>query len=373
MPGRGMQSVMTESLALAPATIAFNAAMLAVDCLALAACLRFRRAIIAFLAVGGAAALGLALVVLFTVRHVGHLDFYMLYLCSWLMFAHVPLTLTGAAVAMWRNRRPFALLSACLAICALGIGADAFLIEPFRLQVDTYTVTSPKVPQPTRIVVIADLQTDEVGPYEREALRRAMEQRPDLILLAGDYLQQNPLEPELVRAFQALLREVGLSAPLGVFAVQGDVEQADWPELFRDLPVTVMETNETWKDSWFSITGLTIRESHFAGPGRLAPPIPSTEDFHIVLAHAPDFALGYAPADLLVTGHTHGGQVQLPFLGPLMTLSQVPRAWAAGGLTKLEGDRTLIVSRGVGMERGEAPRLRFLCPPQLVVIDLKPG
>jgi predicted MPP superfamily phosphohydrolase len=101
--------------------------------------------------------------------------------------------------------------------------------------------------------------------------------------------------------------------------------------------------------------------------------IPETDEFHIVVAHAPDFALGYAPADLLVAGHTHGGQVQAPFIGPLLTLSRVPRNWAAGGLIGLDGDRHLVVSRGIGMERGWAPRLRFLCPPQLVVIDLKPA
>jgi predicted MPP superfamily phosphohydrolase len=101
--------------------------------------------------------------------------------------------------------------------------------------------------------------------------------------------------------------------------------------------------------------------------------VPSSEKFHIVLGHAPDFALGSVPADLLVAGHTHGGQVQLPFIGPLVTLSHVPRAWAAGGLTRLDDDRFLVVSRGIGMERDLAPRLRFLCQPQLVVIDLKPA
>jgi predicted MPP superfamily phosphohydrolase len=339
----------------------------------IALCFRRRRAFVGFLAAGTVGVLGIGLAVLLSIGSAGHIDFRTLYLFSWLSFGHVPLVLIGSATALWQTKRPFALVFAGLAVCTLGIGADAFLVEPYRLQVDTYTVASPKVPQPTRIVVIADLQTDVVGPYEREALRRAMEQKPDLILLAGDYLQQNPLTPELVQEFRSLLREVGLSAPLGVYAVQGDVEHPDWPELFRDLPVTVMETTATRKDHWFAITGLTIGESHLAGLGGLNPPIPGTDEFHIVLAHAPDFALAFVPADLLVSGHTHGGQVQLPFIGPLITFSHVPRAWAAGGLTKLEGDRTLIVSRGIGMERAAAPRLRFLCPPQLVVIDLKPA
>ena len=89
------------------------------------------------------------------------------------------------------------------------------------------------------------------------------------------------------------------------------------------------------------------------------------------MGHTPDFSLGQVEAELLIAGHTHGGQVQLPFLGPLFTLSQVPRSWASG-VTLIAPDRHLIVSRGVGMERGNAPRMRFLCRPELLIIDLVP-
>ena len=85
----------------------------------------------------------------------------------------------------------------------------------------------------------------------------------------------------------------------------------------------------------------------------------------------PNFALGEIPADLLVAGHTHGGQVRLPWIGPMITHSRIPHAWAAG-LTELPGGGKLLVSRGIGMERGFAPPMRFLCRPELMVIDLVP-
>jgi uncharacterized protein len=72
-----------------------------------------------------------------------------------------------------------------------------------------------------------------------------------------------------------------------------------------------------------------------------------------------------------VAGHTHGGQVRIPFIGPLATLSAVPRSWAAG-ITDLPSGGKLFVSRGIGMERGNAPRMRFCCRPELAVIDLVP-
>ena len=67
----------------------------------------------------------------------------------------------------------------------------------------------------------------------------------------------------------------------------------------------------------------------------------------------------------------HGGQVRLPFVGPLLTLARVPRSWTAG-LTVLGPDKTFVVSRWIGMERVNAPQMRFLCLPEIVILDLAP-
>ena len=91
----------------------------------------------------------------------------------------------------------------------------------------------------------------------------------------------------------------------------------------------------------------------------------------MVLGHSPNFSLGDINADLLLAGHTHGGQVRLPGIGPILTLSAVPRDWASG-LTEIQPGRNLLVSRGIGLERGNAPRMRFLCRPELIVISLEP-
>jgi predicted MPP superfamily phosphohydrolase len=90
----------------------------------------------------------------------------------------------------------------------------------------------------------------------------------------------------------------------------------------------------------------------------------------ILLYHDPDLAEAAAKAGigLYLAGHTHGGQVRLPLIGPLFTNSRYGRRFAAGrfGL----GAMTLIVSRGIGLEGAGAPRLRFLCPPEVVAITV---
>jgi predicted MPP superfamily phosphohydrolase len=100
--------------------------------------------------------------------------------------------------------------------------------------------------------------------------------------------------------------------------------------------------------------------------------LPGSDDVRILLAHYPDaYLLLPRPSrtDLVIAGHTHGGQVQVPWFGPPITLSGVPRAVAAGGLHELDG-RRLYVSRGVGVERGWAPRVRFNCPPEITLLEL---
>ena len=92
----------------------------------------------------------------------------------------------------------------------------------------------------------------------------------------------------------------------------------------------------------------------------------------MVLGHVPNFALGDVRADLLLAGHCHGGQVRFPVLGPPLTLARIPRSWTSGA-REIRPGTTLWVSRGIGMERVDAPRLRFLCRPELVVIDLVPA
>ena len=73
--------------------------------------------------------------------------------------------------------------------------------------------------------------------------------------------------------------------------------------------------------------------------------------------------------DLTVAGHTHGGQIALPFLGPPVTLSDLPRSVGAGGLHEVDGN-PIYVSTGIGLERGSAPQVRFLTQPSFGIIDI---
>lgn len=269
-----------------------------------------------------------------------------------------------------------------LTIAALGTGCYVWArrVEPYRLEVTTATVTSPRLhglERPLRLAVVADLQADAIGPFEVTVFDRLVALAPDLVLLLGDYLQLDP--PAGARELPALHAQLARLRPrLGMFAVDGDVDGAlgGAAQVFAGTTVTVLN------DSSASLEGVPI-DLHGLSRMRSRAPLLDAgivrrlpgPRFPILFGHAPDYMQavlrGGLDADaLMLAGHTHGGQVQVPGFGPLVTLSSVPR-WLAGGGVFQRGASWLVCSRGIGMERGHAPRIRFACRPQLIVLELQ--
>jgi len=292
-------------------------------------------------------------------------------LAAWGIFVHAPVFLAACAAVLAAGTgrsRASAAVCGLVAASLVAVGVDAFHLEPRRLEVTRHVVESARVDAPLRIALVADLQTDRVGPHEHRALRAVREARPDLVVFAGDYADpgSGPTRVQLEARLHRLFHDEGLSAPLGVYAVRGDHEEAGWERIFAGQATTFEHTGTVVRDD-VAVTGLSLADS-FATDLVL----PARPEFQVVLGHRPDFALSErVDGDLLLAGHTHGGQVRLPWLGPIVTLSAVPRAWAAGR-TDLGGGRTLVVSRGVGMTRGESPQLRFWCRPEVVIVDVVP-
>lgn len=164
-------------------------------------------------------------------------------LLSYGLFIHGPIIFGVSAVLLWREARKTALAGAVAAVTIVTVGIDAFFIEPTWLEVTHIELQSSKLREPLRIVVIADLQTDVVGPYERQVLQRALSEKPDLIFLAGDYLQTYDRQRalQLRRELNELLVELNFHAPLGVYAVGGNVEIPQWQKIFAGSDVTVLD------------------------------------------------------------------------------------------------------------------------------------
>lgn len=305
-------------------------------------------------------------------------------LASQTLFGEALLFLVFLAILHWRKRRVSR--SALLTLSALGLLAiyvDAYHVEPEDLRIEEHDVILGDVESATRsirLVHVSDIQTHAVRDYERRVVRTLAALDPDLVILTGDYVHMRlqPGRAETARRLAELVAREGPRPSLGTWAVGGDTDGPAIRARLREGGVRWLKdevaTVRLPGGRTLSLVGLsspTSRGGRKSILGRLMAQLPP-DSARIVFGHSPDFVLSLAGdprVDLALAGHTHGGQVVIPLFGPPMTLSRVPRRVGAGGLHEL-GSFPVHVSRGVGLERGSAPQIRFLCPPEICVLRL---
>lgn len=275
------------------------------------------------------------------------------------------------------SQRPWVRTIAALGLLPAPIGLYATYVEPFQLQTDQVLWDAASVEERITVGVLSDLQTTEIGDYENDAIDRLIAEEPDLVLIPGDFWQLPADEkPEKEDEFRAALKKLGDSID-HVVAVNGNTDTvAELRQLTTGTSVVVLD-NElhtiTVGSTPVAIAGITLFgdvDERGAVINELANQ--PADVFTIVLSHQPDeiFALNpQAPASLMVAGHTHGGQIQIPGIGPLVTFSDVPNSVAAGGLHTLY-NQPIYVSTGVGRERGNAPQVRLGVRPSIGVITV---
>jgi uncharacterized protein len=292
--------------------------------------------------------------------------------------------LLGLAGGLIHRRAGRPLRAAALAAAAallLAVYVDAYRIEPRSLRVRRHHVDrtgSGGTSQEIRVLHLTDIQTPAIGAHEERALRAGLATGPDLIVMTGDYVQDalgRPTERQAARELRALMARIRFRAPLGVFATDGDAGPR-CRDVFAGTAVQCLVDESAVvalpAGGTLKVSGLSRGRGRERDAGRLARVLAhgAAADHHIVISHAPDFVDVAPPElDLVLAGHTHGGQVVLPLLGPPHTAIRLPRRYA-GGLNDY-GGIALHVSRGIGMERGFAPPVRFLCPPEVCVVDVR--
>jgi predicted MPP superfamily phosphohydrolase len=249
--------------------------------------------------------------------------------------------------------------------------AYAYLVEPYRLEVTHVRIAVSRMPAgggPIRIVQVSDLHCDPKPRLEERLPAVVAAERPDVIAFTGDAV--NSLEG--LPVFRECMKRLAAIAP--TFAVSGNWERWRWDSVdlyagtgVRELKGTAVRMETPGGPLW--VVGAAFAASQ-TGASALAG-LPAYEP-RVFLYHAPDRAEQIAGwgADLCLCGHTHGGQVALPFYGALVTMSTTGKRYEAG-LYRV-GRMWLYVNRGIGMEGG-VPRVRFCARPEVTVLDLVPA
>jgi uncharacterized protein len=271
------------------------------------------------------------------------------------------------------NRREFVKYSLGLSAGALLASYPVF-IERYMVAVNHYDIPVPNLPSAFEGFTICQLSDIHYGTLTPMimvdyVIKTAMQQETDIIVCTGDYTRKRKDNREIDAIWEKLIK---LKAKHGVYSVLGNHDE--WTGLEHSL-------------EWLEKSGqsvrhkskkITIGKQHIwiGGAGDLwtdklgvdnAFEHVSRKDCKILLAHNPDTAdRDYdTRVDLILSGHTHGGQVNIPFYGPLI-LPVKNKKYSHG---YIETERSsLFISRGIGWA---IVPIRFNCPPEIAVLHLK--
>lgn len=299
-------------------------------------------------------------------------------------------------------------ISILLILIILGVAGliYAAYVEPKSVVITRHQLEISRLLDKKQGLTIVQFSDTHVGPHFslaqlKEVVTLINEQKPDLIVFTGDLLDRVRSFKESKDELIAILAE--LNAPLGKFAVYGNhdhggggseyyrqvMEQANFDLLVNDVKTIALANKKS-----ITIAGLDdfllgkpkIEETlgrldqterlTYQKEQTLSTQLPSStsplaESFVICLVHEPDVAdriVSY-PVDLQLSGHSHGGQVQIPLLGPVITPS-LARKYKEGLYQLRQGNHTmqLYVNRGIGTTR--LP-IRMGSRPEIAIFNLE--
>ena len=265
-------------------------------------------------------------------------------------------------------------------------------LEPYFLKIKKVNIKIANLKKPIKIVFIADLQTRKCKgrQFLRRIIKKIIALQPDLVLIGGDLISNEKGRSEYdVKALTELSR---LTDNFPIYAVLGNHEygrdydeKTDKPkEIFADRHVEVVEILAKIKITLLmnTLVNLKVREQDLClyGTDDLWAESASWENIKtlkketplLALAHNPDAIISYPDGirkpDLVLSGHTHGGQMRLPFIGPIGNAKLKLGRKYYQGLFQIN-DIPLFVTHGLGESMFA---MRLLTIPEIVEVTLQP-
>lgn len=266
-----------------------------------------------------------------------------------------------------------------LVLVALGLGLIGWaywtaVADPVVREAEVALAGWPEGAPPVRAVLISDIHV--AGPdMPPGRLARIVEQinalRPDIVLIAGDFVSDKRMSTRFYPLGEAVAPLAGLRSRFGAIAVLGNHDH--WRDagearaVLGRIGITVLD-NEAIAAGPLAVGGL---DDAFTGHEDLAATLARLRALpgaRILLSHSPD-PFPHVPAEigLVLAGHTHCGQVRLPLIGAVSTMSDHGDRYACGLLR--EGGKTLIVSAGLGTS---ILPLRLGAVPDLWLVTIGP-
>lgn len=252
------------------------------------------------------------------------------------------------------------------------------------LELNTYTISSDRLPEAFdgyRIAHVSDLHNTEMGKDNEKLLAILREADPDIIAITGDIIDSRNTDIDIALRFTKAAMEI---APCYYITGNHEARVSEYDELKEgmiELGVVVFEDGRVeLEQSGKTITLLGVDDPSFQTDylfgvsetvmqSKLQEIINEEDTYTILLSHRPELFEIYADnnMDLVLSGHAHGGQFRLPFVGGLVAPNQglFPK-YDAGLYT--EENTNMVVSRGIG---NSILPFRFNNRPEVILIELK--
>lgn len=269
-----------------------------------------------------------------------------------------------------------------IAMLAAGTGGYYYAkeIETRLLDVNSFSITHPNIPRGFDQFKMVQFSDTHLGfQYTRRQLTKIVntinKQNPDVVFFTGDLMD----EPNKYTNSQELIPILSaIHAPFGKYSIYGNHDHGGYgTDIYRDIMTEsgfILLQNNSHKMKLLDGSSIYIigLDDAMLGKPNLEMAVSGipNETYKILLAHEPDLALAAAGQGihLQLSGHSHGGQVKIPFIGPLITPPFSEKFYE--GFYKLENkddSLTLYVNRGLGTTR--LP-FRFLSKPELTIFTL---
>ena len=259
------------------------------------------------------------------------------------------------------------------------LGWYSLIFEPNNIQVEKINIEMANLPEAfggVKIVHLTDLHSFGFDKREKMVLEMVGEIDPDFVFITGDFVDRKTKDIDSVQEFW---QELGDQYKGKIFGVLGNHEykneNADsdsLEELLEKSGIVILD-NENQKifqdDEYIYLVGVDDPDT---GNDDLKKAATATEENipKILLAHSPDIvndpdSLKEEKINLILAGHTHGGQIKIPFIRPFWVPTKNRGKYASGSFEI--GDTCLYVNRGVGLS---VFPIRFNCPPEITLIEL---
>jgi predicted MPP superfamily phosphohydrolase len=265
-------------------------------------------------------------------------------------------------VGGWKN------IFGILSVCGIALIVYGVFFETRRLKVTRYREKLVHHPGAwIRLVFLSDFHAGAFRPkswYERIATE-AQALDPDVLFLVGDFVDST------VDGLQDLKTLADVRAHLGRYFILGNHDYLDRPhEVRKELKrwgIADLTNSQVTLKKEGHVLQLSALDDHLYGVSSIPPLRASKELPHVTIVHGPDAIVDFShgDTDLMVAGHTHGGQIRLPFVGPLAPLPSKLGRIADKGRKVLNGI-PLIISQGLGESD---VRARLFCPAEIVVVE----